>query len=39
MKGSWLNTTTPPMGFLAVAGCMMLAATMSAVLTQQSSKA
>ena len=27
------------MGFLAVAGCMMLAATMSAMLTQQSSKA
>jgi len=34
-----LSTHKLTMGFLAVAGCMLLAATMSAVLTQKSTNA
>tara|TARA_B100001769_G_C22043805_1_gene560986 strand:- start:884 stop:1039 length:156 start_codon:yes stop_codon:yes gene_type:complete len=34
-----LTTHKLTMGFLAVAGCMLLADTMSAVLTQKSTKA
>jgi hypothetical protein len=38
-KDSFVKTLNErAMGFLAVAGCMLLAATMSAVLTRQSPK-